>query len=182
MHYIREYGSTALIVLVGALLVYRLAVGGPHPLNGQSAPAFSLVDMAGNTVDLASHRGKDVVVLDFWASWCPACRKGLPVLDKVAQHFAGQPVAIYGVNIREGAALVAEFAKQNKLTLPLLLDDTGQVADSYGVSGIPQTVIIDRDGIVRSVHAGVPLWGFEETLIADIESARSPAVPADSRD
>lgn len=171
LKYIREYGSTVLIVLVGAFLVYRIFGGGTHPMSGQVAPDFSLADTTGKTVDLASHLGKEVVVLDFWASWCPPCRKGLPILDTVAKSFAGQPVAIYGVNIREGEALVKSFAEKNGLTLPLLLDDKGYVADDYGVSGIPQTVVIDRSGTIRSVHVGVSPWGFEGAITADINAA-----------
>ena len=171
IRYLREYGSTVLIVAVGAFLLYKLAVGGPHPLEGKPAPDFSLHDTQGNMVTLASYKGKDVVVLDFWATWCPACRKGLPVVNAVAKHFAGKPVAVYGVNIREGADLVKAFAKQQGLSLPLLLDDKGLVADDYAVSGIPQTVVIGKDGIIHAVDVGVPLWGFEGALTREVNRA-----------
>lgn len=179
MRYLREYGSTVLIVLVGTLLLYKLVSGGTHPLTGRAAPDFTLPLVGGEAVSLASHLGKDVVVLDFWASWCPPCREGLPVLDRVARAHAGQPVAVYGVNIREGKNLVTEFATANKLSLPILLDNTGVVADDYGVSGIPQTVVIDRSGKVHSVHVGLSLWGFEKTLAGDIKAALAagPAPP-----
>jgi peroxiredoxin len=178
MHYIREYGTTVLIVVAGALLAYKLASGGTHPLTGQMAPDFSLPLVSGETVSLASHRGKDVVILDFWASWCPPCREGLPLLDKVARSQEGAPVAIYAVNIREGRNLVSEFARTNQLTLPILLDNTGVVADDYGVTGIPQTVIIDRSGRIHAVHVGLSMWGFEDTLAADIQAALASSVSA----
>lgn len=171
MKYLREYGSTVLIVLVGALLVYRIAGGGTHALTGQTAPDFTLSLVTGESVSLASHLGKDVVVLDFWASWCPPCRAGLPVLDQIARDHAGQPVAFYAVNIREGKELVAAFAADTKLALPILLDNTGLVADDYQVTGIPQTVVIDRAGKVHVVHVGSSLWGFDKTLAADIQAA-----------
>lgn len=171
MQYLREYGSTVLIVLVGALVIYKMAVGGPHPLDGKAAPDFTLPNVDGTPVSLSSHLGKEVVVLDFWASWCPPCRKGLPVLDSLAKSLKGQPVAIYAINIRESKALVSEFARLEKLTLPILLDDTGLVADDYGVTTIPQTVIIDRAGNVHKVVVGLSMWGAEESLLAEIRAA-----------
>ena len=171
MKLLRDYGSTVLIVLVGALLVYRLADGGTHPLTNQVAPDFTLPLITGESISLASHLGKEVVVLDFWASWCPPCRAGLPVLDRVARDHAGKPVAFYAVNIREGKDLVSAFATDIKLTLPILLDNTGLVADDYGVTGIPQTVVIDRAGKVHMVHVGSSLWGFDKTLAEDIQAA-----------
>lgn len=171
MKFLRDNGSTLLMVVVGAFLVYRLAGGGTHPLTDQAAPDFTLPLLTGESVSLASHRGKEVVVLDFWASWCPPCRAGLPVLDQVARDHAGQPVAFYAVNIREGKELVSAFAAENKLTLPILLDNTGLVAEDYGVTGIPQTVVIDRSGNIHVVHVGGSLWGFEKTLAGDIQAA-----------
>lgn len=171
MKYIREHGSTILLVLAGALLVYKLASGGTHPLMGKMAPDFELSRIDGRQVSLADHRGKDVVVLDFWASWCPPCREGLPILNELAREHAGKPVAFYAVNIREGNELVAEFAKTNKLTLPILLDSIGIVSDDYQVDGIPQTVVIDRAGKIQTVHTGLAMWGFKETLAADIQAA-----------
>lgn len=171
MEYIRQYGSTVAIVLIGALLLYRMTAGRSHPLNGAPAPDFTLPHLNGETVRLADHKGKDVVVLDFWASWCPPCRKGLPVLDAVATRFQGQNVAVYAINIREGHELVSSFVNQNKLSLDVLLDDKGFVAEDYGVSGIPQTVVIDRFGTIQSVHVGVSPFGFEKSLVRDIESA-----------
>ena len=171
MKYLREHGSIILIVLAGALLVYKLFSGGTHPLTGKMAPDFQMPLLNGQPVSLADHRGKEVVVLDFWASWCPPCRESLPLLDQVAREHTGQPVAIYAVNIREGRELVSEFSKVNKLSLPILLDDTGLVSDDYGVSEIPQTVIIDRAGRIHTIHTGLSMWGFRDSLDADIQAA-----------
>jgi len=171
MQYLREYGSTIAIVLVGALIIYTMVVGGSHPLKGKTAPDFTLPGVDGKPVSLSSHLGKDVVVLDFWASWCPPCRKGLPILDRLASSMKGKPVAFYAVNIRESEALVTEFARREKLTLPILLDDSGLVADDYGVTTIPQTVIIDRAGKVHNVEVGLSLWGAEETILTEIQAA-----------
>jgi len=175
MKYLRDYWSTALIVLIGGFLLYRLVVGSPHPLNGAQAPPFTLENLQGESVSLASHLGKDVVVLDFWATWCPPCRKGLPVLDRLSKTYAEKSVAIYAVNIREGDTLVSRFVEENKLSLGILLDTKGMVADDYGVSGIPQTVIIDRTGKIHAIHVGVSPFGFEASLASDIEEALAQA-------
>ncbi len=171
MKYLREYGSTAGIILFGAMIIYLMVIGGSHPLDGKVAPDFTLPNLNGTSVSLSSHLGKDVVVLDFWASWCPPCRKGLPTLNSLAKALEGQSVAVYAINIRESTALVSEFARVEKLTLPILLDDTGLVADDYGVTTIPQTVIIDRAGNVHKVLVGLPMWEAEESLLADIRAA-----------
>ena len=169
MKLIREYGTTVAILLIGGAIIARMIFPGAHPLVGQMAPEFALTDVAGNPVTLKDHLGKDVVVLDFWASWCPPCREGLPKLDALADHFAGQAVAIYGVNIGETAAQAKDFRDGQGLDLPVLLDESGLVAEDYGVTGIPQTVIIDKSGRVHEVHVGISP-GFETSIQTEIET------------
>lgn len=169
MQLIREYGTTVAILIVGAIAIAWILNPAPHPLEGAMAPDFTLPRASGDTVTLSQHLAKDVVVLDFWASWCPPCRKGLPMLDAVAKHFADQSVAVYGINIRESPALVASFVKTTNLGLPILLDDTGIVADDYMVTGIPQTVIIDKTGRIQKIHTGVG-FGFEGELQTEIQA------------
>lgn len=171
MKWLRENAISILIAVVCVALGMKLLGPGTHALTGKPAPDFTLPNLTGEEVSLANHRGKDVVVLDFWASWCPPCREGLPVLDRVAKRYADKPVAVYAVNIRESPNLVAEFAKAQGLTLPILLDDTGVIADDYGVTGIPQTVVIGRDGVIREIRVGMSMWGFEEELAAEIDAA-----------
>lgn len=169
MKIIKEYGTTIAIVIAAFVAIAWLLNPRPHPLEGAMAPTFSLPDVSGTPVDLAAHLGNDVVVLDFWASWCPPCRKGLPAVDGVAKTFAGQPVAVYAVNIMEGEALVKEFAQSTGLQLPILMDKTGVVAEDYGVTGIPQTVIIDQTGRVHAIHVGLGLR-FQATLEGQVQA------------
>ena len=133
------------------------------------APEFKMANLFGESVTLTQHLGKEVVLLDFWASWCPPCRKGLPMVDSVAKHFAGQPVAVYGVNVQESAAQVSSFMQTAKLDLPILMDGSGIVAEDYGVTGIPQSVVIGKDGRVHAIHVGVGR-DFEESLRSEIET------------
>src|SRR5690606_13067612 len=128
---------------------------GPHPLLGKAAPSFALEDLDGRTVDLSKHLGQNVVVLDFWATWCPPCREGLPVVTKVTQRFKNQGVVFYGVDLQENADTVREFLKTQNLDFPVLLDVDAEAAELYGVTAIPQTVLIGKDGSVQAVHVGL---------------------------
>jgi peroxiredoxin/outer membrane lipoprotein-sorting protein len=138
---------------IGAAGGEELMSGAGHPLEGKPAPAFTLASLEGNDVSMADLKGK-VVVLDFWATWCPPCREGLPHLAKLAGDHANQPFQLYAVNVREDAAKVKAFLEQSRLELPVLMDAKGAVAQQYGVSGIPQTVIVGKDGTVRKVFVG----------------------------
>jgi len=95
-----------------------------------------------------------VVVLDFFATWCGPCREALPHLDKLRGEFAEQGVSVYAVNLRENTQTARKFMEQNELTLSVLLDTDGVVAAKYAVSGIPQTVVIGKNGAIRNVFVG----------------------------
>ncbi|NIA16464.1 MAG: redoxin domain-containing protein [Nitrospiraceae bacterium] len=139
----------------------------PPPLRllGQPAPQFTLDRLNGAKFDLASHLGKNIVVLDFWASWCPPCRVGLPILTEVAAQYKKDPakkkadgkpgVVFYGVNLAEPTKTIQAFLEQSKLKFDIALDKTYKAARLYKVEGIPQTVIIGLDGTVQAVHIGV---------------------------
>lgn len=127
---------------------------GGKPLLGEAAPKFKLDQYGGGEVDLASHVGRDVVILDFWASWCGPCRMGMPIIDEVAGRFKDKGVVFYAVNLREDASVVEGYLKSTGLKLNVLMDQRGSVGGKYGVGGIPHTVVIGKDGKVRDVHIG----------------------------
>jgi len=175
---LKEYGSTVGILIVGALILAWQLNPPPHPLEGEIAPDFELPQLGGETVRLAEHIGNDIVILDFWASWCPPCRKGLPMVETVAEHFSEASVVAYAINIRESPGLVTKFVEEMKVNLPVLLDDTGIVADDYGVSMLPQTVIIDKAGKMAVIHSGVGLR-FESQLKSDVQAMLDGVVEAE---
>jgi peroxiredoxin len=126
----------------------------PHALLGQPAPGFKTVGLDDKPIDLAAHVGKDVVMLDFWATWCGPCVQAMPKVDGVAKKFAERGLVFYAVNVQEDAETIKEFLKTSELEVPVAMDADGKITESYGVSGIPQTVLIGKDGKVQVVHIG----------------------------
>lgn len=128
----------------------------PEPAVGEGdvAPDFTL-DLLGSEsrFSLASHRGK-VVVLDFWATWCGPCIRAMPTLMEVTEAYADKGVVFAAVNLQEGAEQVGEFMENKGWNFHVPMDTDGAVAQSYGVTGIPHTVIVDKQGVVRKVKVG----------------------------
>ncbi len=141
---------------------------GNHALIGKPAAGFSLEKLGGGKIDLASHKGKDVVVLDFWATWCKPCVDAMPKLISVTNQFKGKGVVFYAVNVRESDERVKRFLASRKLDVTVLMDRTNRVAESYQVSGIPQTVIIDKNGVVSNVHVGF-IPGMETKMVKELQ-------------
>ena len=114
---------------------------------------FSLVLLDGRTVTLASLRGK-VVLVDFWASWCPPCREEAATLEQVYREYAGQPVEFVGVDIWDRREDALAFVEQYGVSYPTGVDQKGAIAIDYGVKGIPEKFFIYQDGVVRRKFVG----------------------------
>ena len=152
-------------VLAIAMLVLRFFGGSDAPtsrLVGREAPDFTLPVVAGHgaseeeRVSHAALRG-EVVVLDFWASWCQPCRYSIPVMNEIHERY-GERARVYGVNVEEGVPLrvVERGYRDFGMEFPSLRDQSGVAQVSYEVQSIPTVVVIGRDGAVRWVHHGVP--------------------------
>jgi len=120
-------------------------------LAGERAANFSLKTLEGDSLALDQTRGK-VVVLDFWATWCPPCRAELPSIEKLSKEFAGS-VRFYGINDEE-AGTVKKFVAGNHYEFPVLMDSKRLVHRMYGVSAIPTLLILDKDGVIREHFIG----------------------------
>ncbi len=138
--------------LAGAILA-RPVGAAKGPAIGEPAPPFTLPDLEGRPVSLASFRGR-VVILHFWATWCPVCRDEMPILEEAARARAAG-LAVLGINLGEKKDRVAAYVRKQGIAFPVLLDARGKVASAYGVLSLPITLIIDRDGrLVEAVRMG----------------------------
>lgn len=118
-----------------------------------SAPDFTLKSTQGDNLRLSEHRG-EVLLLNFWASWCGPCRQEMPLLNNLQQRYSKLGFNVVGVNVDKDSALANKLLKDIPVSFPVLLDNTGTVSASYNVSAMPTTVLIDRDGNVRYLHKG----------------------------
>ena len=134
---------------------------------GKAAPDFDLETPDGKSVSLKSLRGQ-VVVLDFWATWCGPCKMAMPGIQKVHDQFKGKPVRVFGVNCWERGGDPVKFMKEKSYTYGLLLKGD-KVADTYKVSGIPTFYVIDTEG--KIAYAGQFKPGHEKELAKAIEKA-----------
>ncbi len=141
---------------------------GAATLVGKPAPPMKLELLHGGKVDLAEHKGKHIVVLDFWATWCAPCVHTLAAVAGTAQDYADRGVVFYGVNQVEEAEAITTFLESRKLDFNVALDKDAAVANAYGVRGLPQTVIIGKDGRVKAVHSGAP-QNIKDAISKDLE-------------
>ena len=117
------------------------------------APAFTLQSVDGKTVSLAQFKG-DVVMINFWASWCGPCRQEMPLLDSIYKQYKDMGFVLLGVNVEPNPRNADAWLKKTPVSYPVLLDPKSEVSQLYQVQAMPTTVIIDRQGIVRYVHNG----------------------------
>lgn len=144
-----------------------------HPLINQAAPPIELATADGGQFKLADVDA-DVIVLDFWTTWCPPCVKGLPQIQNVDDwaRQGGRRVGVYAVNVAETVEQVKAFWKDHALTMPVIMDTDRRAAAAYGVEGIPQTVVISGQR-VHHVHVGL-VPNLEQTLKSQIEALLEP--------
>jgi len=126
-------------------------------LTPEPAPPVTLRDLAGRSVQLDDFRGR-VVVLNVWATWCQPCREELPAMEALARELAPRGLTILAVNHQEPEARVAAFAREYRLTLPILLDPDGQVVARYRAVGLPATYFVDRIGRLVGSVLGIRAW------------------------
>jgi len=125
---------------------------------GSPAPDFTLNDLSGKPVQLSSLKGK-VVLVNFWATWCPPCREEIPSMIRLNQVMQGKNFQMLAISIDEGGgAAVQDFFKKGGGSLPALLDTDGKVSRRYGTTGVPETFIVDSKGIIQKKVVGAMDW------------------------
>lgn len=148
---------------------------------GAEALEFTLPDLNGKQVSLKDYRGK-VVFLNFWATWCKPCGEEMPSMQKlyVTLQAQGYPFEILAVSVdKDGAQVVSEFARQNNLTFPILLDSSGKIKESYKTTGVPETFIIDQNGVIAEKVWGPRDWADPNSLAMIGELLKNGAKPKD---
>ncbi len=163
----------AAVVVVGVVVIAAVVLfagrqgGGPRLVRvGDAAPDFRLQTLDGRNVSLAELRGK-VVMVHFWATWCPPCVEEIPSIDRLTRSLAGQDVAVLAVSVDEGGApAVSDFLKKQGLSLPVLLNPDRSVATAYGTLKFPETYLLDRNGVVRYKIIGAANWDSPDAVQA----------------
>lgn len=135
-------------------------------VEGNPAPDFTLNDLSGRPVQLSSLRGK-VVLVNFWATWCPPCREEVPSMVRLNQAMQGKPFQMLAVSIDEGGRdAVQEFFRKEGVSLPALLDKEAKVASRYGTFRVPETYVIDPRGVIVKKVIGGMDWSSPEVVNA----------------
>jgi len=131
---------------------------------GLPAPDFTFPGLDGKKVSLSDYRGK-VVFVNIWATWCPPCVEEMPSMQKLYQKLKGEDFEILAVSIdSKGAKIVAPFMKKYKLTFPALMDSLGTIKRIYKTTGVPESYIIDKDGILAKKVIGPLDWSRPDIL------------------
>ncbi len=153
-------------LLTAICLLLFLAGCGPEPQVakiGSPAPDFSLVDLNGKTWTLSDLKGQ-VVFVNFWATWCPPCREEMPSMQKVYETLPRDKFKMLAVLNKDKPEVARSFAAKRGITMPILNDQDNKVGPKYGLTGLPETFIIDKKGVVREKFIGPAQWDSPAVL------------------
>ena len=152
-----------LMTLLLVLPITAFALENPVP-----AGDFTLKSAEGSNIRLSEYRGQ-VVMLNFWASWCGPCRQEFPHLDDLQQKYSDLGFTVFGVNVEQDRASADKVLRDIPVTFPILFDDENVVSEQYGVDAMPMTLLVDRDGQVRHLHRGYKP-GYEDKYEEQVRS------------
>jgi len=137
---------------------------GMQPIPGdREVPNISFRELDGTPVSLEDYRGS-VVLLNFWASWCPPCRAEMPSMGRLAEELKGGDFIMIPINVQEPPALVRAFIEEYEVDFPVYLDEQAEAARAMGVNGLPTTVLIDRNGYAVALAVGALEWDDEAVI------------------
>ncbi len=173
----RERRLIKLFILIPVLLTLGIMAygyltrGGPEsralgPFEvGDEAPVFSYPALGGGEVSLADFRGKKVVLINVWATWCPVCRDEMPTLERLYETMKREDFVVLAVSIDAlGAQVVGPFVKSLGLTYPILLDPKQTVKKLYRTTGVPESFLIDKEGRLAYKVIGPEEWDRPEVI------------------
>ena len=173
-------GAVGSVLVACASVIVGCAGGGGSGKAGQAqgqgkSSALPLTTGEGKPYSIAAERGQ-VVLLDFWATWCEPCKATLPNAQRLADRLGGKGLRVYAVNIEADAALARPFLDSLHVTLPILHDPSGRAAEELGGSNLPFLVLFDRGGTIRFRQEGAP-EGLEEKVAAEVEKLLAEPLP-----
>ena len=120
---------------------------------GRLAPEFNLTGIDGNEIILSNFRGK-IIIVNFWATWCPPCREEMPAINTQYQQYKDQGVEVIGISMMESEKRVREFVEDSNYDWNFAVDKKGEVTRDYRIVAIPTSYFIDEEGIIRAIHRG----------------------------
>ena len=136
--------------IAGLKKVKRMEIGKP-------APDFMLQDASGNTWKLSSLKGK-VVFVNFWATWCKPCREEIPSMEALNKAMSGQPFQMLSFVVNDDLDMANSFARRLGATFPVLANPSSELSEAYMITGVPETFLVDANGILRHKFIGPYNW------------------------
>ena len=149
---IKHFMNMSKFLLILLMSMWIVAPANAASIQGK-APNFTLKSNTGKNVKLSELRGQ-VILLNFWASWCGPCRQEMPLLEKLHKRYSTLGFTVLGVNVEEDPRKAKTLLKDISVSFPILFDTSNKVSKQYKVSAMPSTVMIDRDGNMRYLHKG----------------------------
>lgn len=169
----KKYLLLDVVFLLFAVLAHAETIG-----VGSQAPQFMLKDAAGkNVYTLEQYRGKKIVYLDFFATWCTNCREEMDQLKEIYGRYKKEGLELIAINVQEGAPKVNKFVSKYEIPFPVLLDENAAIAKRYNIVGFPSNLIIDGDGKIRYMDS-LPPKDFEKLFSELKETLKLKTAPA----
>ena len=125
---------------------------------GQQLVPFQAKDMSGESINLNKYIGDKIIILTFWASWCPLCKSEVPLLNDIKNRFNPEKIAIFGINIdkNDSPSQARAFMENNTINYPIIYDEGSIITTSYKITGVPTVIIADKNGIITFRKNYVP--------------------------
>jgi thiol-disulfide isomerase/thioredoxin len=143
----------SVLMMLSAMLIFTACSAEESPDVGGKAPDFELYDLEGDSHKLSDYEGSPIL-LNFWATWCGPCRSEMPHLEDIYNEWKYNDLVFFAVNIGESSSEVKSFLYMYGLSMPVLMDSARTVSSRYGITGIPTTFFIDKDGIIQDKVVG----------------------------
>ncbi|MEM6583842.1 MAG: TlpA disulfide reductase family protein [Pseudomonadota bacterium] len=149
----KKYIADRLSIVVALALFVWVGASAWGASSSGPAANFTLKSDSGENIRLSEYRGQ-VVLINFWASWCGPCRQEMPELDLLHQRYTDLGFTVFGVNVEQDRKMADKILRDIPVTFPILFDDENTVSELYDVDAMPVTVLVDRNGDIRYMHRG----------------------------